>query len=1081
MLKIKDFSFKKGFQDLFNKFFVNNYTIVTTGIFFAVALIFVTLSIYKKSKENIIEEFQKHQLTSVESAARGIEVFIKNIVKDLHLLKKFKAFQVNDFPTKRETLENLFSLYKKDGSFLSSLYCYDKQGVLQVSIPFNELEGNVLEENFPSPKNQDSFKISKLFFTEKNEGKIQIIIPILNEESGGNFLGTLAADINVKKMANYFIGNVNLNGNYVSILDMDGTIIDHPCPQFLGKNINDIDIKRIDVNNKVFPFQENKNLLDIFIENKEGTLRVIDFGRLELLSFAPIRLIIKSWIMIMNIPYSEISGPIVELQKRFTVIMLGIIILMTVGSFLFVLANQKRLCTETKIKLLTKEIQLEEKIKKSEAKLRAILHSINDCIIILDQNFTIIWSNDNCEGNKFIGKKCYQIRNGLHTYCLKCPVKDSFSDRESHIAEVVGEEKDQKFFYQMCSSPILDNDGKVLNVVEMTRDISDIRKMDILIRESERRYRNLVEQMNEGLMVINSENKITFINNKFCHLFRGNRKKIIEKNYDTFLNEKNQEKFLKAIEKSKKYQASSIELEIETTQGKSLTLICSLSALFDEQIKYQGASIVFTEITERRKLEKEIQVSRDKLRAILKSLRDGVVIIDKKYTIQYMNESSKKIFGDKIKKICHQSLYNHPEPCDLCLAKEIFEGRQNLYLTKDSVNGRILDISASPIVMEDGTISLLKVFRDITEKKQLETRLLESEQIRLRDLKERYRFGNIIGKNYKMQEIYDLISVVSQSFTTVLIQGHSGTGKELIASSIHFNSPQHNKPFIGVSCSALPDGLLESELFGHVKGSFTGAIRDKMGRFEMAGGGTLFLDEIGEISPLIQVKLLRVLQERQFERVGSLKTITVNVRVIAATNKNLKKAVARGEFREDLYYRLNVVNIELPPLNERSDDIPLFVNHFIEQFNKKLNKNILSISASAMNYLISYDWPGNIRQLENVIEYSFICAKGKRILPENLPLDIVNIKKKKQDDDVTLEFNDGKIMTLDESEALMIAQALQKTGSHLGNTAQVLGIARSTLWRLMKKHKIDKNSSKKISNVENIISLKEKIEKSRKV
>ena len=764
--------------------------------------------------------------------------------------------------------------------------------------------------------------------------------------------------------------------------------------------------------------------------------------------------------------------------------MLGLIALMTIGSFLFITANKKRIFTESRIAHLTREIQLEEKIKKSEAKLRAVLQSINDRITILNPQLQVIWNNDKGNGEEFFGKKCYQIYPGLQQPCPTCVVKASFTDGKFHQTEVAGGGKDQKFFYEMCASPILDNEGKVASVVEMTRDITKARKMDLLVRESEDRYRNLVEQMNEGLMLINHENRITLVNQKLCEVLGYERDEIIKHDYGVFLTGESQIKMKESIEESKKNQALSFELEMETQKGEHLTLICSLSSLFDDRGKYGGASVVFTEITERRKLEKEIQVSRDKLHAILQSLSDGVLIIDKNYIIQYMNENGKKTFGDQVKKVCYQALWDRPEPCDACVMEGIVERRQNLYLTKDSVRGQILDISVGPIVMEDGTISLLKVFRDVTERKRMESQLFEFEQNRLRDLKERYRFGNIIGKNHKMQEIYELISIVSQGFTTVLIQGASGTGKELIARAIHYNSPQHDKPFIGVSCSALSDGLLESELFGHVRGAFTGAIRDKMGRFELADGGTLFLDEIGDISPMIQVKLLRVLQERQFERVGSEKTVSVNVRVIAATNKDLKAAVARGEFREDLYYRLNVVNIHIPSLKERADDIGILINHFIEQFNKKFNRSVSSFSSSAMDYILSYEWPGNIRQLENAIEHAFVCARGNVIMPEDLPLEIQKAKRKKKEDTQVGDDSDqdhgsqnmerAKIRTLDEMEAWMVVNALHETGGHLGNTAQVLGIARSTLWRLMKKHGINKDAVKESTQGENVVSLEER-------
>ncbi|MEW6379927.1 MAG: sigma 54-interacting transcriptional regulator [bacterium] len=1074
-----------------NDIFKSNHPIIITGIVAVILLIFVILSIYTQSKDNIVNEFQKHQLTSVESAARGIEGFIKEVIKDLCILSELKSGQDSELPIKQAALDNLYALHAKENGFLVSLFYFDQQGNLRLAAPALPGRGENLMAGYGRGKNPagvndvTKLHISRLFFNEKREGRIRVSVPVFyTDTSSGHerrkFLGILAADIDVKKMADHFLGHVNLGGSYVSILDADGTILEHPCPQFTGKSIKDIDIKRIDENNKVFPFQNNEDFLALLLGKSEGVLRVIspNLGRLELLSYAPIYLPVRSWIMTMFTPYSEISNPIGRLQKRFTLIMLALIILMTVGSVLLITVNNKRVKTEARVAHLTREIQLEEKIKKSEAKLRAILQSINDRIVILDPDLQVIWSNSKGSGEGLIGKKCYEIYRGLHQPCSKCVVKASFADGNSHLSEVIGVEKDQKFFYEICSSPILDHEGKVASVVEMTRDITKARKMDILIRESENRYRNLVEQMNEGLMVINHEGKITFVNQKFCEVLGYKHKEIAGQDYGIFLDAENQVRMKEAIEESKKNQALSFEMELANQQGEHLTLICSLSSLFDDRGDYRGASVVFTEITERRKLEREIQVNRDKLRAILKSLSDGVVIIDKNYTIQYMNESGRKIFGDQIQGVCYQALWNRTGPCDACVLEEVIERRQSLFLTKDSLKGQALDISISPVVMEDGTISLLKVFRDVTERKRLESQLLEFEQNRLRDLRERYRFGNIIGKNHKMQEIYELISIVSQGFTTVLIQGASGTGKELIARAIHYNSPQQDKPFIGVSCSALSDGLLESELFGHVRGSFTGAVRDKMGRFELADGGTLFLDEIGDISPMIQVKLLRVLQERQFERVGSLKTISVNVRVIAATNKDLKAAVARGEFREDLYYRLNVVSIFIPSLKERVDDIPLLVNHFIEHFNKKLNRNISSVSSSAMDCLISFDWPGNIRQLENTIEHAFICAKGKILMPEDFPIEIQKAKKKKKSESPTgtdLEQEEGeKVRTLDEMEARMIAHALQETGGHLGNTAQVLGIARSTLWRLMKKHGISKGAVKGADREDKVVSLEER-------
>src|SRR5512139_2725646 len=252
-------------------------------------------------------------------------------------------------------------------------------------------------------------------------------------------------------------------------------------------------------------------------------------------------------------------------------------------------------------------------------------------------------------------------------------------------------------------------------------------------------------------------------------------------------------------------------------------------------------------------------------------------------------------------------------------------------------------------------------------------------------LEKRYSFGNILGKNSRMEEIYELISDISNTDSTVLIQGESGTGKELIARAIHFNSHRKDKAFVVANCSAYAQNLLESELFGHERGSFTGAVRRKIGRFELAHGGTIFLDEIGEISPPTQILLLRVLQDHRFERVGGEETLEIDVRVIAATNKNLTEEMKKGTFREDLYYRLNVIPILVPPLRERKDDIPLLAVHFLQKFAHEKEKNVEGFSPEVMEVFLAHHWPGNIRELENVIEHAVIIAKQEKIITKDLP------------------------------------------------------------------------------------------------
>ena len=330
-------------------------------------------------------------------------------------------------------------------------------------------------------------------------------------------------------------------------------------------------------------------------------------------------------------------------------------------------------------------------------------------------------------------------------------------------------------------------------------------------------------------------------------------------------------------------------------------------------------------------------------------------------------------------------------------------------------------------------------------------RELVEENIALRQkLEDHYRFENIIAKSSKMQRLIELIKTVGKSNATVLITGESGTGKELVARAIQSQSNRKSKPFVAVSCAALPESLLESELFGHEKGSFTGAYAQKKGKFEFAAGGTLFLDEVGEMSANIQVHLLRVLEEKEFTRVGGNEPIRVDVRVISATNKDLTKAIERQEFREDLYYRLNVVNIELPPLRERKEDIPLLAEHFLNKFASENRKSIAGFCPEATEFLLEHDWPGNVRELENSIERAVILAKDDHIA-------ITDLRQK----GVTPAAGTRPGRNLKEIEREHILSTIEETGENYSEAARILGISRMTLYNKVKEYGI---GVKKMSN-----------------
>ncbi len=362
-------------------------------------------------------------------------------------------------------------------------------------------------------------------------------------------------------------------------------------------------------------------------------------------------------------------------------------------------------------------------------------------------------------------------------------------------------------------------------------------------------------------------------------------------------------------------------------------------------------------------------------------------------------------------------------------------------------------VDSAVVAMKEGAVDyLMKPFNpdeiNITIRKLIEhQRVLKENVILRRELQKKFRLQDLLGKSPKMEKVFEMIKIVAPTKSTVLIRGESGTGKELIARAIHELSPRNKASFIATACGAMPETLLEAELFGYEKGAFTGAVAQHKGRIEMADQGTLFLDEIGDISSKTQVDLLRFLQEREFRRVGGKELIRVDTRIVAATNKNLEEMIKAGTFREDLYYRLNVITIEVPPLRERKEDIPLLAEHFLNKFNLENRKNIETIDGVAMNRLIEHDWPGNVRELENVIEHAVVVSKDTVITVDDLP---ANITQKQGIVQVTTD------LRLETFEKTHIRTVLDVCGWNVKKTAQVLGINRVTLYNKIKKYNLEK-------------------------
>ena len=446
------------------------------------------------------------------------------------------------------------------------------------------------------------------------------------------------------------------------------------------------------------------------------------------------------------------------------------------------------------------------------------------------------------------------------------------------------------------------------------------------------------------------------------------------------------------------------------------------------------------------------------LNQVMDAMADGVFTLDEKGRITSWNYAMERITGfaahDAIGKTC--AILNFSR----CFGKECPANLKKCGIMKHGSSevkdcflrhkaGQEVPVIKNANVVKDENDKIIGVVETVTDLTELNKARLKAQEA-TRRLREMHRLGNIIGKSHGMQQVYTAIKAAASSNATILIQGESGTGKELVAGAIHFNSDREDKPLITVNCSALSESLLESELFGHVRGAFTGAVRDRVGRFEEAEGGTIFLDEISDLSPFIQVKLLRVLQEREIERVGESEKRKINIRIIAATNQDIFDLVREGGFREDLYYRLKVFPVFIPPLRERKEDIPLLVNHFIHIHKQKTDKHIHNISQNAMRIIMDYHWPGNVRELENAIEHAFVLCNGDQIDVFDLPVEIRQTTYQPLSPAAVpappKPYPRGKKFSREELVELLDACDWNKA-----EVARRIGLSRTAVWKYMKK------------------------------
>ncbi len=678
----------------------------------------------------------------------------------------------------------------------------------------------------------------------------------------------------------------------------------------------------------------------------------------------------------------------------------------------------------------------------------SVLGAITEGVFTVDRDLRITSFNRSAEkisgvtAEEAIGRKCHEIFQS--DICdSACAIKIAMGTGGEVIKHGVNiRTKSGTLLPISVTGSVLRNEqGEIIGGVETFRDVSaleDLRK-EIFLDNF------ILDSIADGAFTVDKDFRITSFNRaaeditgvrrcdavgKKCHeVLRANICQtacVLKKSIETGVD------------------AVSHKVYIQDIEEDFLPVSVSASALRNERGEIIGGVETFRDISAQESLRKEVSLGE----LILDSIADGAFTVDKDFRITSFNRAAEDITGVHRSKAmgrkCHEVLR-----ADIChetcaLKKSIATGRDvsNIKVYIHDAEDDLVPISVNTSVLRDENgevIGGVETFRDISSLEALR-----------KEISETYSFNDIISKNHKIKNIFTTLPDIARSDSTVLIEGASGSGKELFAKAIHSLSKRKGR-YITLNCAALPDTLLESELFGYEKGAFTDAKGNKPGRFALAEKGTIFLDEIGDISPALQLKLLRVLQEKEYEPLGGTTTRKTDVRVIAATNKNLQEQVDKGTFRADLFYRLNVIKISLPPLAERREDIPLLVEHFIGKFNKLKNKKIRTVSPDVLDILMRHEFPGNVRELENIIEYCFVLCHGETIERMHLPEGLVSRISGEEADFENLRIEANPLLN---AEASTVFDALQRFNGHRGKSAAYLGIDKATLWRKMKKFDI---------------------------
>ncbi len=666
---------------------------------------------------------------------------------------------------------------------------------------------------------------------------------------------------------------------------------------------------------------------------------------------------------------------------------------------------------------------------------KLVLESIADGVFTVDKDWRITSFNKAAENitgwteEEALGKGCKDI---FHSSVCgdSCLLAKSVQDGQTVIDRTIFiRHKDgHRVPVSISAAPLTDDLGDIIGGVETFRDITANISKDLIF-----------DSIADGVFTVDSNWHISSFNRAAEQMTGWKQNEVIGKSCSQIFHSSvcgDACVLAQSVKEGKKITDRPIF--ITAKDGSIIPVNISAAPFLDHKGNVIGGVETFRDTT---------GVIKNDL--ILDSIADGVFTVDRNWKITSFNRAAEFITGwaseDAIGKSCSNIFHSSICGKNCAIAQCLYTGKpiSNRSITITTATGEKIpiSISASPLTDPEGNIiGGVETFRDLTAITSLR-----------QQLSQRYSFDSVISKSASMQRIFKIMPEIAKSPSTVLILGKSGTGKELIARALYNASVRSDKPFVIVNCGALPETLLESELFGYKAGAFTDAKKDKIGRFAAAEGGTLFLDEIGDIPQSLQVKLLRVLQNKVYEPLGSNKPVTADVRIITATNRNLEELVEQGAFREDLFYRLNVVKILLPPLKERLEDIPLLTDHFIKQFCTQQGKDIAGISGSALNILMRYDYPGNIRELENIIEYAFILCDGGLIQPEHLP-EPFNSSTPKEDSQPT---GGAGLLTLEEIEKQAIYLSLERNKWKRMATCRELNISKDTLRRKISRYELE--------------------------